>query len=61
MNQIRATAREREAALNIHRQAGEINIDDGALVVHTDEGTWVQAWVFVSNETLAASNFGELN
>jgi len=61
MNQSRSTAREREAAINIHQQTGEIQVDDGAPVIRQDDGVWVQAWIFVSNETLAISNFGELN
>lgn len=36
----------------------EIHIDDPAPVVRSDAGIWVQAWVFVSNESLhTASDF----
>lgn len=61
MNIERVSAQEREIAYDVHRKFGEVQIDDGAPVRRQDDGIWVQAWVFVSNETLAISNFGEPN
>lgn len=61
MNIERASAKERDIAYEVHRKFGEVQIDDGAPVKRQDDGVWVQAWIFVSNETLAISNFGELN
>ena len=34
----------------------EIEIDDDADISEGNDGTWVQAWVFLSNETLSENN-----
>lgn len=37
----------------------EIEIDDEADISEGDDGTWVQAWVFLSNDTLRENGLGE--
>ena len=43
-----------QAARNLYACDSDDNIaiDDGAEVSETDDGAWVQAWVYVSNEEL---------
>lgn len=61
MNQERATSGERQLALDIHGQGcDEIEIDDGARIERSAEGYFIQAWLWVSNESVAASEFGVL-
>jgi hypothetical protein len=50
MNEDRASAAQREAALAIHGNGDELEIDDGALVSQGDGGYWVQAWVWVPEQ-----------
>jgi len=58
MNQ--ATKAQRELALRIYdSDANDVQIDDSAFVYENDEGIWIQAWLFVSNESMD-SNFGAL-
>ena len=47
MDQERASMIERAAALALHRNGDELEIDDAALVSRADDGYWVQAWVWV--------------
>lgn len=51
-----------ELAQKIYCEDENVIINSGAPVVKDldDNGVWVQAWVFVSNETLATSQFGAL-
>ena len=61
MNQERATSGERQLALDIHGQGcDEIEIDDAALISRSPDGYFIQAWLWVSNESIAASEFGVL-
>ena len=42
-----------DAARSIYHQDGEIEVDDGAKVSRgTDDGVYVQAWVWVGNESI---------
>lgn len=59
MNQERATSGERQLALSIYG-SDEIEIGDDALVSRSAEGYFIQAWLWVSNESVAASEFGAL-
>lgn len=43
----RATPQEVKVARELYAD-DDINIDDDAAVSRTDDGAWVQAWVFIS-------------
>ena len=61
MTQRLATDAELELARKIHVN-DEVNIDDHHVpIAEAEDGIWVQAWVFVSHESLATSTFGALN
>ena len=46
----KATPDERAAALAIHENGDELEIDEDALASRTEDGTWVQAWVWVPKD-----------
>lgn len=48
----RMQERYRKAAKETYHRQGEIEIDDNAIVSHSDEGAYVQAWVWISNDDL---------
>lgn len=47
MRDAAATPEERAAAQDEHG-SDDVEIDDDALASRTDEGTWVQGWVYVA-------------
>lgn len=55
----RATQEEIDLAREIHASQ-EITIDDDAEVERLDGGYWVRGWLWVSEESKAASEFGGL-
>lgn len=56
MNQERASAEEIAQALDIHGQGcDEIVIDDDALISRSEHGYFIQAWLWVSTESLATT------
>lgn len=60
MNHERASHTELELARKIYAD-DDIQIDSDANVARADDGIWVQAWVFVSSESLTTSQFGALS
>lgn len=48
----RLQERYRAAAKSTYHRQGEIEIDDNAIVSHSEEGAYVQAWVWVSIDDL---------
>ncbi len=48
----RLQERYREAAKETYHRQGEIEIDDNAIVGDSDDGAYVQAWVWVSIDDL---------
>lgn len=42
-----STQDQRAAAMNIHYNGDELEIDDNAGISRGDDGYWVQAWVWV--------------
>ena len=49
--EVCATPEEIDAArMQFSGDDHNINIDEGAAASHTDDGVWVAAWVYVSNE-----------
>jgi hypothetical protein len=48
----RLQERYREAAKETYHRQGEIEIDDNAIVSDSDDGAYVQAWVWVDVEQL---------
>ena len=63
MNEEFAAPEEVELARRIHcaDSDGDIEIDEPARISRGADGIWVQGWLFLSNESIAASGFGELN
>ncbi len=63
MNEEFASPEEVELARSIHcvHNDDEINIVEPARISRGEDGIWVQGWLFVSNESIAISGFGEFN
>jgi len=47
-----ATPEEIGAARELYANDDDIEVDGGAQVSETDDGVWVQAWVFVGNDQM---------
>ena len=48
----RMQERYRKAAKEAYHRDGEIEIDDNAIVSHSEDGAYVQAWVWISIDEL---------
>ena len=59
MDHERISHAELELARKIYAD-DDIQIDHDAHVTRAEDGVWVQAWVFVSSESLITSAFGAL-
>ena len=55
-----ATEEEIDLARNIHSDHDEIRVSDIAEIRRDAGGYWVQGWLWVSDESHAASAFGDL-
>ena len=56
-----ATEEEIELARRIHTDHDEVRVSDIAEINRVNGGFWVQGWLWVSDESHAASNFGDLS
>ena len=52
LNSVKFATAEQVAAASDEYCTDEINIDDGAPISEGDDGIWVQAWLWVSNDAL---------